>query len=237
VPGLRSTHAFTGQKLLSLSVEPPVGSSPGGRATKVPLLISRAPCRVLAFLTSSKHYVPCTRKRKPLRDLPSPFYLWKNCRKLLKVKPKLVLGEDVTMSQVIELSSKSLIGRFYGRFILESKLLEWIERVWTHVLGSKSGYHRLVRGWMAFHFRTTDDARKIVGIIWFEGTATFSLEKWTPSFDTRSERLTIHPVWVKKLALELWSVEVFQAIGNSIGTFERLMSTLRWILRGRWLAF
>ena len=33
--------------ILSLSVEPPVGSSPGGRATKV----------------------PCTRKRKPLRDL------------------------------------------------------------------------------------------------------------------------------------------------------------------------
>jgi hypothetical protein len=51
----------------SLSVEPPVGSSPvgrapsgsspGGRATKVPLLISRAPCRVLAFLTSSKQEI------------------------------------------------------------------------------------------------------------------------------------------------------------------------------------
>ena len=25
--------------------------------------------KFLAFLTSSKHYVPCTRKRKPLRDL------------------------------------------------------------------------------------------------------------------------------------------------------------------------
>jgi hypothetical protein len=43
--------------LLSLTVE------------HLKVLISRAPCRVLAFLTSSKHYVPCTRKRKPLRVL------------------------------------------------------------------------------------------------------------------------------------------------------------------------
>lgn len=70
------------------------------------------------------------------------------------------------MSQVIELSSKLLIGRFYGRFLLESKLLERIERVWTHVIGYKSGSHWLVRGWMAFHFCTTDDARKILGIQW-----------------------------------------------------------------------
>ena len=43
-------------------------------------------------------------------------------------KPKLALEDDVAMSQVIELSSKLLIGRFYGRFLLESKLLERIER-------------------------------------------------------------------------------------------------------------
>ena len=44
---------------LSLSVEPPVGLGftywvgGGGRATKVPLLISRAPCRVLALGSAS----------------------------------------------------------------------------------------------------------------------------------------------------------------------------------------
>ena len=68
----------------SLSVEPPVGSSPGGRATKVSIYLlgggrwSSPPpgplpvveqLKFLAFLTSSKHYVPLPVVEPPVGSL------------------------------------------------------------------------------------------------------------------------------------------------------------------------
>jgi hypothetical protein len=145
----------------------------------------------------------------------------KKCVKLLKVRKKLVFGEDITMQPVVDLTSKTLMGRFHGRLISEKNLASWIKRVWNLVLGYFSNCHMPVIGWLAFLFNIEEDVAIILKARWFWGSVVLSLKKYVPGFDPRLERISLQTVWVKMrgLSLKLWSVDILKATGDSLGSF------------------
>ena len=47
------------------------------------------------------------------------------------------------------------------------------------------------------------------------------LKRWTPLFDSRTERYDLLPIWVKfpNLPFELWSMDFFRLVGNTLGVY------------------
>jgi hypothetical protein len=88
----------------------------------------------------------------------------------------MVLGEYITMEQVMALSEKSMIGRFHGRTIAEKYLCSWIDLVWKNRLGYRSNYHILTKGWLVFEFKLGFNVEKILKGNWIQGLKFLALK-------------------------------------------------------------
>ena len=79
----------------------------------------------------------------------------------------------------------------------------------------------LPKGWYSFTFSNKQEANQILSQNWFYGTIPIMFKKWTPLFDSDSERMNRVPIWVHipGLPLEFWNPAWLKDLGNVIGTF------------------
>eukprot|EP01018_Ginkgo_biloba_P039380 Gb_12932 [translate_table: standard] len=117
----------------------------------------------------------------------------RNCIKQRATPLNLVLGEEVKMHEVVDRAELTLVGHFPGR-----RMGDKGERIGCRAVG-----------------------RLLLGGSWKWDSTPLWLNRWSPFFDARKERMDLMPVWVKLpgLPLEFWSLEVFKAIGNVLGHF------------------
>ena len=78
-----------------------------------------------------------------------------NVERLSKVEKGkcLVVGEDIAINQILDLSRHTLVRKFTGRRVRMDCLLRWIEENWGLELGYIPIVHLLARGWLGFVFR------------------------------------------------------------------------------------
>jgi hypothetical protein len=59
----------------------------------------------------------------------------RKCVKLMSKKIHLLIGEDLMLEQIIPMQEMALVGKFWGRYMKEKTLQEWLAKIWVNVLG------------------------------------------------------------------------------------------------------
>lgn len=75
--------------------------------------------------------------------------------------------------------------------------------------------------WVVFHFLAEEDLLKILHLKWVKGKVFPWLKRWFVGFSPSKEFIPRSLRWLKMLGfpLELWLKEVFEVVGNSLGSF------------------
>jgi len=68
-----------------------------------------------------------------------------------------VVGEDIVLNQVLDISGHTLVGKFLCRRVGMDCLLSWMERHRGTDLGYTSKVHILAIEWLRFIFRSKQD--------------------------------------------------------------------------------
>jgi hypothetical protein len=79
----------------------------------------------------------------------------KQRRKGLKSKGKvvnLVLGEEIGMNRVVQLSNQTLVGRGSDRSFALNTIIDWTHSIWEEHLGFSLEVIELSRYWFSFNF-------------------------------------------------------------------------------------
>jgi hypothetical protein len=69
----------------------------------------------------------------------------------------MVFGEDISVSQVSKLVDKVMVGIFWGKSPGEKAMFGWLDNHWKPMLGYLPKFHILSRGWISFHFQSSED--------------------------------------------------------------------------------
>jgi hypothetical protein len=107
---------------------------------------------------------------------------WK-CWKASKKIKKMVVGDDVSMEEILELIGKTSGGHFCGKVVCPKALGNWIDKNWTEPLGYRPGFHTLSRGWICFKFHSREDLNNIFNRTWGWGPSDLVLKEWSVAFD------------------------------------------------------
>jgi hypothetical protein len=117
----------------------------------------------------------------------------KQKRKGLKSKGKvgnLVLGEEVGMNLVVQLTNQTLVGRASDRSFALKTIIEWAHSVWKEHLGYVPEIIELNRNWFAFNFLQPEHAKWVLGKNWSVNNSPLFLNPWNPLFDASREKWT-----------------------------------------------
>jgi hypothetical protein len=90
----------------------------------------------------------------------------KQRRKGLKSKRKvgnLVLGEEIGINKVAQMSNHTLVGRASGKFFTLKTIITWTQSVWEEHLGYAPEVIELSRNWFAFNFLQREHAKWVLG--------------------------------------------------------------------------
>ena len=68
-----------------------------------------------------------------------------------------MVGEDIVLNQVLDLSGHTLVGKILGRRVGMDCLLSLMERHWGTALGYTPKVHLLAKGWLRFIFRSKEE--------------------------------------------------------------------------------
>jgi len=147
----------------------------------------------------------------------------KHKKRCIKSKGKLsnlVLGEEVEIQHVIQMSKQTLVGRVNGRVFAIGTVYNWMKEEWGF-LGYVPEVIELNRKWFAFTFQTKEQAQSILRRVWSIQNSPMLLKPWSPMFDASRERVDIIPIWVRLPGLPpyYWEEKFFKSIGNKIGEF------------------
>jgi len=147
----------------------------------------------------------------------------KHKKRCIKSKGKLsnlVLGEEVEIHHVIQMSKQTLVGRVNGRAFAIGTVYNWMKEEWGF-LGYIPEVIELNRKWFAFTFQTEEQAQSILRRVWSIQNSPMLLKPWSPMFDASRERVDIIPIWVRLPGLPpyYWEEKYFKSIGNKIGEF------------------
>jgi hypothetical protein len=125
------------------------------------------------------------------------------CRKRNKVidvvsdTTNLILGEDLSMAEVLELADKSVVGKVYGRHFSEKTLKIWVQSTWGSGQTPPPQIRRLSRGWFLITFATASQATRALNGVWAIDSSPVLLNLWDPTFDAASARVDSFPIWVR----------------------------------------
>ena len=99
-----------------------------------------------------------------------------------------------------------LVGIFGGRRVSSDGVKKWVLDSWKNIITCPDIFV-LPRGWLAFKFKNEEDAACILVGVWKWNCSGLLLKRWTPLFDSRTERYDSMPIWVKlpNLPFEFWS--------------------------------
>jgi hypothetical protein len=110
---------------------------------------------------------------------------------------RLVLGEDVEMAHVMDLSALEVVENARGRIFSAKTLKEWEAMSWEETLGYVLVVKVMARGWFVFKFLKEEDANWVLRSPWSVDSTLVFFKLWIPLFDVGQERLDVIPIWVQ----------------------------------------
>jgi hypothetical protein len=153
-------------------------------------------------------------------------------KKCIKQKVEVInlhLGDNIKLNEVMELEDSTIVGHFLRKHMNGESLKVWMQETFVVVLGYSPRCMVLVKGWMIWILRSKVDVDKIIQARWQWGSQSLFLKKWHLEFDANSTHMDYYLIWVRLLGLPLilWSDEVFNKIGNSLGLFYKADNSYR----------
>ena len=124
-----------------------------------------------------------------------------NCPIVHKRKPKpvrkvalplMVVGEDITLNDIVLTNALTLVGRFGGRKVSPDGVKKWVLGTWSNI--TCLDMFLLPKGWLAFKFKSEADAASILPGVWRWNHSGLLLKSWSPLFDPRHERYDLMPI-------------------------------------------
>jgi hypothetical protein len=149
---------------------------------------------------------------------------------------KMVVGEDLAISDIANFNGKLLIVRFSGKSLGIQALQNWMAQVWSPLLGYALEAHVLSKGWNSFLCKSEVDSEKLLNNSWSWGSSGLVLKPWTVDFDPECEPVSQMKVWAifPGLPLDFWTREALEVIGDKIGSFVGLEPNLASKKDRRW---
>lgn len=103
----------------------------------------------------------------------------------------------------------------------DAEMRKWVTVHWKPVIGYTPIISNLMKEWYCFHFLNVTDVDAILKGPWVFKRRFLALYRWYIGYDTLKNTPSNNLIWVKlpNLPLEMWSKEILEEIGNSIGRF------------------
>jgi hypothetical protein len=170
------------------------------------------------WVTPRALLVPQTADTTPPPSLSHRKRRRNKCISAAAIESNIILGQDITMAEALDMADKTLVGKSYGRHFSFKTLQSWVSDSWR---GSPPQLNRLSKGWFMLKFANHTLAEKSLQSGWSIDSTPVLLKKWEPTFDAATERMDTIPIWVRLPGLppQYWSTKCFQVIGNELGTF------------------
>jgi hypothetical protein len=108
---------------------------------------------------------------------------------------KMVVGEDLAVSDIANFHGKLLVGRFTGKSPGHQAMQSWLEQTWSPFLGYTPEAHILAKGWNSFLCKSKADSEKLLRRSWSWGSSGLVLKPWTVEFDPEHEPVSQMKVW------------------------------------------
>jgi len=135
------------------------------------------------------------------------------CIRISSDTSNLILGEDLSMFEVVKMANKYVVGKTI--------------KVWA-AFSSGSTHNppplhirRLSHGWFLIIFAEAKQSSQALTGSWTIDSSLVLLKLWDPTFNASCKIMDSFPILVRlpRLPPHLWSVKVFQSIGNLMGTY------------------
>jgi hypothetical protein len=125
------------------------------------------------------------------------------------------------MEEVGNYALRGLVGRFGYWAMGEKDIHAWVEVNWGPLLGYLPETFILMKGWLCFLFKNTEDAELVLRKVWVVNKGSLMLKRWHLVFNLEKEHIRFRHLWVlfPGCSLALWSLEAFKEIENSLGKF------------------
>ena len=122
-------------------------------------------------------------------------------------KTRMVLGMDVTMDLVAQLSSCGLVGNFLFHNKIFKEAMNWLENSMTSFLGYSPILNFLLKGWHSITCRSELDMVVVLQRPWLWGNCSLVLKRWHPTFNPKLELFKVLHVWalLPGLPLQFWN--------------------------------
>ena len=133
----------------------------------------------------------------------------------------MVLGLNVTMDMVMQLSSCGLVGKFMFHNRVSKEAMKWLESTLTSFLGYSPIINFLMKGWLCITCRSEVDTLAVLQRPQLQGTCSLVLKRWHPYFNPKFEPFKILHVWalLPGLPLQFWNKKCIEQTENSIRRF------------------
>ena len=95
----------------------------------------------------------------------------------------MVLGDDLGLDKVVNLSLTTLVGRLSYRSRCSTSLIDWVNMHWIPILGYEPEVLYMSKGWFTFKFHSLEDTTKIMEKLWSFDEGNMMLKRWSISFD------------------------------------------------------
>lgn len=115
----------------------------------------------------------------------------------------MVLGLDVGMDLVSQLSSCNLVGKFMFHNIFSKEAMLWLESSMSTFLGYPPTINFLMKGWLSITCHSELDALAILKKTWILGICSLVLKRWQPVFNPKTKPFKTRHVWALLLGLPL----------------------------------
>lgn len=136
-------------------------------------------------------------------------------------KDKLVLGIDVEMVEVEDLSKVAVVGHARGKHFSIGFLRRWVATQWKVLVPISLEIRVLTKGWFSFIFHSSTEVEVVLRRHWEMNGVPIILKRWTLFFDSKTEKVEMEPIWVRLpgFPMNLWNETRFAKIGNFLGEY------------------
>jgi len=118
----------------------------------------------------------------------------KKCIWLSPEDPNLILGEYLSMAEIVEMENKTVVGKVYGRHFNENTLKEWAASSWGSTFNPPPKINRLCRGWFMIIFAEVTQANWVLQMCCSIDSSLVLIKLWDTTFDASSESLDYIPI-------------------------------------------
>jgi hypothetical protein len=115
----------------------------------------------------------------------------KKCVKKWEGPLNLTLGDDIKFNEIVTMQNTTLVGRFTSKRPSPDSLKACTVSTFDTFLGYAPSSLVLAKGWLAWTFRSEQDAFAILSACWSLGLQALYLKRWTPEFNASTEHQEI----------------------------------------------